>query len=252
MDLNDIQSRQILNSKKRKSRSRKTTNKITVPLNKNKVIYKTPMGSSGPIIGAFPVILSEFDVNIFCELKYKYPIISMKSDVSTVILKLCKFSSDNKKMYLEGYIDKGIQISLADSTEDQKTTVKLPFKTMINIKYNKEPNFDTDYKSLDKDNNSLTYYFSPADKVYWSHEYTKITEKYEELPSESNDKQEFVNKIVLTLGMVILQDQRVFIPESTDDATVIAEFNNSNSENITHIDVGYDSKQGLIARIIKD
>ena len=52
-----------------------TTNK----LNESIIKYKTPVGRSGPIIGIFPIVLSDFQIDINCELKYKSPIKSIKT-----------------------------------------------------------------------------------------------------------------------------------------------------------------------------
>lgn len=228
------------------------------PLNESVTYFKTPMGSSGPLVGAFPVVLSEFETNIYCELKYKYPVTSITTLSNKVILRNCRLTNDNTKLLLQGYIEKCLNFQIANSRAPQKTKIKIPFKTIINVKYATPPRLDSSYTSLD-DNSSLTTYFVPAHNPYCVHEYTKLDECVEADPCSCPDAKEFVNKIILTLGIAILQTQKVFIPESDEDATIIAQNStnsdpdsDSNSDSITHIEVGYDLENGLVARVSKD
>ncbi|MGL4760192.1 MAG: hypothetical protein ACRC6T_13465 [Sarcina sp.] len=222
-------------------------------LNYNQTKHKTPMGSVGNLVGVFPVVLAEFETDIYCELKYKYPIHSVTSKENKVIIRKFKLISQNKKLLIDGYVEKKLSICFDSLKKEQDTIITIPFKTVINIDYALEPKYDTEFKTNKKDTASCEYFFSPAERLFWIHEYTRLTENFEEL--ESYGSKEYVAKLIVTLGISILQNQKVFIPEPSDEANVIAEYdvcrNQKNLDVTTHIEVGSDPEKGLIARIIK-
>ena len=224
--------------------------------NNNITTFSPPMGSAGNLIGIFPVVLSELETNIYCEIKYKYPIKSLTTTENRVIINQCKFLSKNTKLLIEGLVKKNINVCFFDSYNSKNKIVTIPFKTIVDINYYINPKYDTQYKSKSHTSNSYEYFYSTAEKIYWSHEYTKLNEECYKVPLNNNDsKSEYANKLIVTLGISILQNQKVFIPEPLQTATVVAESNNCKSNNIsqeiTHIEVGINEKSGLIARIIK-
>ncbi len=222
-------------------------------LNYNKTKFKTPMGSSGHLVGVFPVILSEFETDIYCELKYKYPIHSIKTKESKIIVKKFKLVAKNRKLLIEGYVEKKLLICFDVQRKEENTLITIPFKTIVDITYSNEPKYDTEYKSNSKNNCSSEHFFSPAEKLFWVHEYTKLKEEFEEI--EYSNSKEYVTKLIITLGLSILQNQKVFIPEPCGDANVVAEYdacgNIKTANEIAHVEVGFDTKKGLVARIIK-
>lgn len=240
---------------------KKEVNKETPPnpqtpqkLNYNETIFKTPMGLPGYLVGIFPVILTEFETDIHCELKYGYPIRMISSKQSKVIVKKFKLVSHNEKLLIEGYIEKKITICFATKIEEQDTVITIPFKSLVDITYSVPPKYDTEYRTSSKHSHISECFFAPAEKLFWVHEYTKLTETTDE--KNSNCGKEYLTKLVVTLGMSILQNQRVFIPEPEGEATVIAEYTatkniKSPSKN-THVEVGHNDCNGLIARIIKE
>lgn len=243
-------------TKKNKELAQNITPKIQLPekFNYNNTKFKTPMGSSGHLVGVFPVVLSELETDIHCELKYKYPIKSITSKQSKIIVKNFKFISKNQKLLIDGYIEKNIFITFNNNTEKQNALITIPFKTIVDITYSIQPNCDTEYKTITQGYESCEYFFSPAEKVFLVHEYTKLTETIEEI-KKINSK-EYLMKLIVTLGISIFQNQKVFIPEPSGEANVIAEYNNcenqKESNKISHVEVGHNSKKGLIARIIKE
>lgn len=234
----------------------KTTPHPQTPQNLNyaKTIFKTPMGSPGSLIGIFPIVLSEFETDIHCELKYKYPIKTISSKQSKVIVKKFKLISQNQKLLIEGYVEKIITICFNTKIKEQDTIITIPFKTIVNITYSVPPKYDTEYTSTKKDCECSECFFSSAEKLFCVHEYTKLTETFEEIGTYCG--KEFLTKLVITLGLSILQNQKIFIPEPYEDATVIAEYtalkNIKTSPKTSYVEVGHNDCKGLIARIIKE
>ena len=256
MELNKFKRTAASYIKKNKEPAQNTTPKIQLPekLNHNKTKFKTPMGSSGHLVGVFPVVLSEFETDIYCELKYKHPIKFITSKQSKIIVKNFKFISNNQKLLIDGYIEKKIFITFNTNSEKQNALITIPFKTIVDITYSTLPNCDTEYKTISKGYESCESFFSPAEKVCLIHEYTKLKETIEEI--QRTNSKECLMKLVVTLGISIIQKQKVFIPEASGEANVIAEYNNcktpKKSNEISHIELGLNSKKGLIARIIKE
>ena len=225
-------------------------------LNNNITTFSPPMGSAGNLIGIFPVVLSELETNIYCEIKYKYPIKSLTTTENRVIINQCKFLSKNSKLLIEGLVKKNINVCFFDNYNSKNKTVTIPFKTIVDIDYYINPKYDTQYKRKATHSSNCEYFYSTAEKIYWSHEYTKLNEDCYKIPLNNSDcKTEYANKLVITLGISILQNQKVFIPEPCQTATVVAESTNCKSsdisQKITHIEVGINEKSSLIARVIK-
>ncbi|MGL4742257.1 MAG: hypothetical protein ACRC41_15930 [Sarcina sp.] len=223
--------------------------------NQNITRFKLPMGATGNLVGVCPVVLSEFETNVYCELRYKAPIKDIESHSNKIVLKRCLFKEHNKKLRIEGFIEKLITMTFIDNSQTKNTLVTIPFKTTITLKYSYPPQVDTEYKLRFPNSTTRETYYSPAEKLYWTHEYTKLKETCEETHS-CNDKKEYVNNLIITLGISILQTQKVFVPEPSCEATVIGEISHSNSLDnngkIKRIEVGADPSNTLLARVIKD
>ncbi|MGL5822274.1 MAG: hypothetical protein ACRCYE_11770 [Sarcina sp.] len=223
--------------------------------NKNTTKFKLPMGATGNLIAVCPVILSEFETNVYCELRYKAPINNIESHSNKIILKRCLFKDHNKKLLIEGFVEKLITITFVDNSQTKNTLVTIPFRTIIELKYSYPPQVDSEYKLRFPNCKIKETYYSPAEKLYWSHEYTKLKETFEDVPS-CNEQKEYVNNLVITLGLSILQTQKIFIPEPSCEATVIGELFHSdtldNQGQIKRIEVGATHTNTLLARIIKD
>ena len=255
MKSNNLNEKHKINTKDNQCTSSKTYKVPSQPqtLNYNQTRYKTPMGSAGYLVGIFPVVLAELETDIYCELTYKYPIHSINSKESKVIVRKFKLVAKNKKLLIDGYVEKKLSISFDSQKKEHDTLITIPFKTLIDINYALEPKYDTEFKTNIKDSSSCECFFSPAEKLFWVHEYTKLTENLEEIDCSKN--KEYVTKLIVTLGMSILQNQKVFIPEPSGEANIIAEYdacrNKKTTDQITHIEVGSDPQKGLVARIIK-
>lgn len=223
--------------------------------NQNITKFKLPMGATGNLIGVCPVVLSEFETNVYCELKYKSPIKDIESHSNKIILRRCLFKNHNKKLLIEGFVEKLITITFIDNSQTKNTLVTIPFRTSIELKYSYPPQVDSEYKLRFPNSQTKETYYAPAEKLYWSHEYTKLKETCEETIS-CNEKKEYVTNLVIILGISILQTQKIFIPEPTCEATVIGEIshstNSSNSESIKRIEVGSNHDNELLARVTKE
>lgn len=179
-------------------------------LNENIVKYKVPIGRSGPVIGLFPIILSDFEIDINCELKYKHPITNIKSLKNNVEIKKFIFLNDNYKLLIEGYVSKYVEI-LTENDKSKKTNVNIPFKTVVDIKYSTFPKFSFDEEPNYKKGYKIRPIFDNIDslKIYWRIENINLFEKI----TTAKDSDEIIYKIIVSLNVILLQNQKVFIPE---------------------------------------
>ncbi|MBU3206656.1 hypothetical protein KPL33_06660 [Clostridium algidicarnis] len=204
----------------------------------------TPMGSTGPLIAKIPVILSDVEVEINVESEIELE----KTDITDinvinidkeVFVKECKLIPYTNKLFIEGYVQKNIQVSNNDCTnkasEDNKieyTVINSPFKCVTEIEFFKKPLYGESYKerlnSLDKNtlckNNkedSWVHYSKLYEPVYCEYQYAKILEadifdnedygtKY--LQEEKKCKK-ILEKMVIFIRIKVIQNQQVFIPE---------------------------------------
>lgn len=223
-------------------------------INSNDTNYLTPMGTCENLVAIMPVILSDFETKIYCNFTYRDPVTSIKTLKNTVYLQKIKFLNNNFTIYLNGYIKKDIVVYLKNQNY-KKTYINIPFKTFIDINYYVNPLKDTEFTSLTKKLYGKKKFFSLTQKPYWIHNYTRLSESIEESFSSNYNCKEYINKITLSLGISILQNRRVFLLEPSGTAKIIAQSHNSNdgSESLylNNFEVGYDSLNGLIARVIK-
>lgn len=197
-----------------------TTNK----LNESIIKYKTPVGRSGPIIGIFPIVLSDFQIDINCELKYKSPIKSIKTLKNNIKLNKLTFLNDSYKLLIEGYLSKYVKISSYNNTI-QNNTINIPFRSLIDINYNTYPKFSFDEEPTTKKS-------FKSISLYKDKEFMKISWKIEEInlfekKVRIKHKDETIYKIIISFNMILLQNQKVFIPQPIDSASSA----NSNENN---------------------
>ncbi|MGL4989936.1 MAG: hypothetical protein ACRC57_02050 [Sarcina sp.] len=224
-------------------------------INHNETTFLTPMGTCENLVAVMPVILSDFETKIYCNFTYRYPISSIKTLKNTVYLQNIKFSNNNSTICLNGYIKKDIIINVKHQNY-KKTYINIPFKTFINVNYYVNPLNDTEFKNISKKSYAQKKFFSMAEKPYWTHNYTMFSERIEERFSSNHNCKEYINKITLSLGISILQNRRVFLLEPNGTAKIIAQSDSpyKTPDNLIsdNFEIGYDSVNGLIARVIKD
>ncbi|MFR5266352.1 hypothetical protein [Clostridium sp.] len=197
-----------------------TTNK----LNESIIKYKTPVGRSGPIIGIFPIVLSDFQIDINCELKYKSPIKSIKTLKNNIKLNKLTFLNDSYKLLIEGYLSKYVKISSYNNTI-QNNTINIPFRSLIDINYNTYPKFSFDEEPTTKKGFKSTSLYKDKEfmKISWKIEKINLFEKKVRI----KHKDETIYKIIISFNIILLQNQKVFIPQPIDSASSA----NSNENN---------------------
>ncbi|MBU3193326.1 CsxC family protein [Clostridium algidicarnis] len=247
----------------------------------------TPMGSTGPLIAKIPVILSDVEVEINVESEIELE----KTDITDinvinidkeVFVKECKLIPYTNKLFIEGYVQKNIQVSNNDCTnkasEDNKieyTVINSPFKCVTEIEFFKKPLYGESYKerlnSLDKNmlckNNkedSWVHYSKLYEPVYCEYQYAKILEtdifdnedygtKY--LQEEKKCKK-ILEKMVIFIRIKVIQNQQVFIPEFDGDVMIVEDSKNdsipqyirNDDKKKMDITVEFDEKEGLITK----
>lgn len=227
----------------------KSINKKQCSLNRNSTKFKTPMGSVGPLVASVPVVLSEFETNIFCELKYTCPITLVSSLCTNVHVCCCKILSCNKKISISGYVEKKLRIYLENCLTPKIKTVKIPFKTTVSLKFSNCPRMNTKYESIcnpDCDN-----YLVVAAPLCCKLEYTKFSEskKVVSCKDKCSNKKIHISKMKITLGITILQKQKIFIPDSLGCASITHKCVDCDCDCIDHVEVGVAPNCNLVARI---
>lgn len=229
-------------------------------INYNETTFLTPMGACENLVGIMPVVLSEFESKIFCEFSYKAPIICLETLKNKVLIQKCKILDKNSKLLIQGCIKKDILVKfdLCAKRPDKETTITIPFKTIVDLEYYVNPANDTSFKTISPSLCSKKTLFSPSEKLFWLHNYSKMSEHTKVIPIKNcnNTTLEYVTTITLSLGISIIQNRRIFLIEPEGTATVIAEAKNSlnciKNDKIIDFEVGFDKENGLLARVIKD
>lgn len=126
----------------------------------------TPVGVNGPLVSKIPVVLAEKDIQIDVEAKIElkqdfFEIKRIKKDVFLTQCKLLPTAGRRNaatgalisgKLFLSGYVLKNIEYATAKCASEgvvsgniQHTTVKVPFQTVTEVEYERQPiiNFRT-------------------------------------------------------------------------------------------------------------
>ncbi|PPK45596.1 CsxC family protein [Clostridium algidicarnis] len=221
-------------------------------------------GSTGPLIAKVPVILSdvEVEINVESEIELEKTDINVINIDKEVFVKECKLIPYTNKIFIEGYVEKNIQVSNNDCTNKasegnkiEYTVVNSPFKCVTEIEFFRNPLYGESYKErlngLDKNtlckNNkedSWIHYSKLYEPVYCECEYAKILE-IDALDSKDNgmkclDKKEgckkILEKMVIFIRFKVIQNQQVFIPEFHGDVMAIESCNNNSIHKYTRND----------------
>lgn len=188
----------------------------TDKINENIIKYKTPVGRSGPIVGIFPIVLSDFQIDINCEIKYKYPILSIRTLSNNVNVTKFRFLGDNYKLLIEGHVSKNAEV-ISENNKPKKTIITIPFRTIVDVKYNTYPmtSLPEDYNIKNGFKSISVYKSSDLLKIAWKLESINLFEKI----TKDKNNDEMVYKIIVSLDIILLQNQKVFVPQPIGDFT---------------------------------
>jgi hypothetical protein len=243
-----------------------------------------PMGRTGPLVAKIPVVLSDVEVQIDLESQIKLAerILDIKTVDKHVCLTQCKLIPYTNKLFISGYIQKNIQFSTINCSNEtsssgniQHTTVNVPFKCVTKIKFSKEPFYGKQYKkrlnaldksmfSKDQEEDSWIHYSKLYEPIYCELEHARILETDFLNPAcdypndSSHDKitGEIVEKMVVYIRLKVLQKQQVCIPEPNGDVVIVEKYDSDSNCNsykdedkkYTEIEVGFDPEKGIIGR----
>ncbi|QGU94921.1 hypothetical protein GOM49_07245 [Clostridium bovifaecis] len=244
------------------------------------------MGRTGPLIAKIPVVLSDVEVQIDVEseIKLQEAALDIKTIDKHVYLTQCKLIPYTNKLFIAGYIQKNIQFSTIDCSNEtsvsgniQHTTVNIPLKCVTKIKFSQDPIYGKEYKkrvnTLDKDmlgkdqqEDSWIHYSRLYEPIYCELEYAKILETdflndscpIPGTPPREKVIREIVEKMVVFIRLKVLQNQQVYIPEPDGDVVIVEkcvsdlkeDSNDSKGRKYTNIEVGFDPEKGMIGREI--
>ncbi len=243
-----------------------------------------PMGLTGPLVVKVPVVLSdlEIEIHVESEMKLEESATDIKNIDKEVFITECKLIPYTNNLFIGGYVQKSIQFSIADCSNNrtisgkvEHTTVNVPFRCVTEIKFSKEPIYGKNYKERinsindnmlgkDKREDSWVHYSELYDVVYCQLEYAKVLEidmfneinTIKEATSEENTFKKLSEKMVIFIRLKVLQNQQIFIPEFDGDVIVIKD--HSNDYNFQHvkdknkgqrdIEIGFDDEKGVIGK----
>lgn len=199
---------------------------------------RKPMGHKGPMIVKVPVVLSEakIQIDVEADIRLEQRAYDIKTIDKKVCLTQCHLVPYTNKLFLKGYIEKNIQYSTAEcvgknsiSGNIQHTTVKIPFHCVTALKFVEYPEYGKTLKEritpLDKNmmcpddaEDSWVHFNRYYEPVYCELEWVKVLESdmYEYAGNYGKDEKgfdEFTEKMVVYLGIKVLQKKQVYIPK---------------------------------------
>lgn len=231
------QYKNISNKKNGKSCDAKLLNLKIITEYPNKPL--TPSGKDGLLVVKIPVVLSEFKIELSCEVNIKLdePAIEVKRIKKKVYLNQCKLISKTDKLFLSGYIRKNIEYAAVEYKEEnivlgkiKHMIVNVPFECVTKIKYYTQPDIFVkeeqiyDVHILGRSACEQVFedqeYFN--EKIYCELVYAKSTETCimkEKRKIAKIDKESIIEtlreKIDLNLTIRLLQNQIVNIYKGT-------------------------------------
>lgn len=200
-----------------------------------------PMGHKGPMVVKVPVVLSECKVQIDVEadIRLEQPAFDIKTIDKKVCLTQCYLVPHTNKLFLRGYIQKNIQYSTVGCVSEdsisgnvQHTTVNVPFHCCTAIKLDRYPIYGKSVKErltpiddtmicTSDEEDSWMHYNRYHEPVFCELEWVKILEsdiydrdrRCAEEFTEQNCFRRFTEKMVVYMGIKVLQNQQVCIPK---------------------------------------
>lgn len=239
-----------------------------------------PTGRTGPLIAKIPVVLSdvEIQIDLESEIRLEERALDIKNVDKHIVITQCKLVPYTNKLFIAGYVQKNIQFSTIDCTNQtsisgniQHTTVNIPFKCVTKIHFSNCPIYGKEYKKrlnsldnnmLNKDQkeDSWIHYNKLCEPVYCELEHARILETdildrnmplLNTLPNEKSFH-EITEKMVVYIRLKVLQNQNVCIPEPSCEVTVVkdwpGECGSSKDIKCVEIEVGFDPERGMIGK----
>ncbi|WP_027624365.1 hypothetical protein [Clostridium lundense] len=202
-----------------------------------------------PSIADIPVVLSKFKIEIFIEaiINLPEPVFGVKSLDKEVILEECELITGTDKLFIKGVLQENIEYATANciktdriSGDIKKLTIEIPFKCSTKINFSNAPQLPKVNKDkievkiihLNKNYDNIIekkygYLQFPKNKIFCDLNSTEMLEtnnkeKMKLIKNTLTNTYSFEiirKKIILSLGLSLLQNQSTFICNSS--------FNNS-------------------------
>lgn len=194
-------------------------------------------------VADIPVVLSKFKVQIFIEalINLPEPVLEVKSLDKKVVLRECELITGTDKLFIKGLLQENIECATVNciktdriSGDIKKLTISIPFQCSTKVYFSNSPQLPKVHKieikilQANKNYENITeknyrYLEFPRDKIFCDLDSTEMLETNNK-ESMKLIKNTLVNtysferirkKVILTLGLSLLQNQSTFIYNSS-------------------------------------
>jgi hypothetical protein len=237
-----------------------------------------PYGRPGPTVVKVPVVLAncKIQIDVESDIRLDVPAFDVKTIDKQVCITQCHLVPHTNKLFLEGFIQKNIQYSTVEcanktsiSGDVLHTTVNVPFRCVTAVCFDKWPIFGKSFKERfnvldetmlcpDNGEDSWVHFNKFFEPVFCELEWAKILEtdifnrnirNAAEPFTKEKLFQNFTEKMVVYVGIKVLQNQQVFIPEPS--CPVDMEKTNYDDKYDEYVEVCYIPEKGMVARAVK-
>ena len=237
-----------------------------------------PYGRPGPITVKVPVVLAncKIQIDVESEIRLDAPAFDVKTIDKHVCITQCHLVPHTNKLFLAGFVQKNIQYSTVEcanktsiSGEVLHTTVRLPFKCVTAVCFDKYPIFGKSDKErlnvLDKgmlcpdnEEDSWMHFSKFYEPIFCELEWAKILEtdifdrdiKHDAEPfTREKLFQDITEKMVVYVFIKVLQNQQVCIPEPSCPICMEKEY--EDKEEYEDIEIAYLPEKGMVGRKVK-
>jgi len=199
-----------------------------------------------PLVSDLSVILSRVEIQIFVEAltKLPEPVINVKSLDKKVFLNQCQLVTGTNKLFLKGFIQENIEYANVKCIKQneiggmvKKITLNIPFQCTTKVIFSIQPkvskfsstlNFellDSHCNGIDKNIKSYEHFQFLNEKVFCNINDTEVFETCSQEGIKLLEKglvkthtfKRMRKKIIVTLNLSLLQNQKVFISKATPD-----------------------------------
>ncbi|MCM8711966.1 hypothetical protein M2651_13250 [Clostridium sp. SYSU_GA19001] len=199
-----------------------------------------PCGRPGPLVVKVPVVLAncKIQIDVESDLQLEQPAFDIKTVDKKVCITQCHLVPYTNKLFIEGYVQKNFQYSTVGcanatsiSGDVLHSTLRVPFKCCTAICFDKMPIFgitskdksnvlDENMLCLDNREDSWKHFNKPQEPVFCELEWFKILEsdiynrnlQCAQPFTTENCFRRFTEKMVIYVGIKVLQKQQVYIP----------------------------------------
>lgn len=239
-----------------------------------------PYGRPGPIVVKVPVVLADCKVQIDIEreIQLAQPAFDIKTIDKHVCITQCHLVPGTNKLFIGGFVQKNIQYSVVDddcttrmsiSGNIVHTTLKVPFKCVTAVCFEKKPIFGKSFKNrmnvldegmlcTDNGEDSWVHFNKPYEPIFCELEWAKIYETDIYDRSENCARpfstvkcfDELLEKMVVYVKIKVLQKQPVYIPEPKCDVKMEKEYDYE-EDDYNDIEVAYVPDKGMVGKMIE-